>query len=125
MNARIYNNDITFTEGVAAIAFGTASTSTAGMLFQMLIEDNNIGGAAIDSGSRLGAGIVGDFRGDETARVTVHQNVIQRHRGQRHQIIGQMTTGRDGDTHLRITNNRFPASTTMRARAPASSPGSR
>ena len=105
VNARIYSNDISFTEGVAAIAFGSASTSTAAQLFQMLIEDNNIGTGVVDSGSRLGAGIVGDFRGEETARVTIHQNVIRNTEVNGMQIIGQ--TAADGDLHLRITNNQI------------------
>ncbi len=105
VDARIYNNTITYTEGVGAIAFGTGSSSTAGMLFQMLIEDNDIGGLGNDSGSRLGTGIVGDFRGAETARVTIHQNVVRDTEVNPINIISQMTLGQDGDTHLRITNN--------------------
>jgi uncharacterized repeat protein (TIGR01451 family) len=105
VDARIYNNTITFTEGVGAIAFGTGSSSTASMLFQMLIEDNDIGGLGNNSGSRLGSGIVGDFRGAETARVTIHQNVVQDTEVNPINIISQMTLGQDGDTHLRITNN--------------------
>ena len=105
VNGRIYNNTITYTEGVGAIAFGTGSSSTSSMLFQMLIEDNDIGGLGNDSGSRLGSGIVGDFRGAETARVTIHQNVVQDTEVNPINIISQMTLGQDGDTHLRITNN--------------------
>ena len=105
VNGRIYDNTITFTEGVGAIAFGTASTSTASMLFQMLIEDNDIGGLGNDSGSRLGSGIVGDFRGAETSRVTIHQNVVRDTEVNPINIISQMTLAQDGDTHLRITNN--------------------
>ena len=105
VNARIYNNTITYTEGVGAIAFGTGSSSTSAMLFQMLVEDNDIGGLGNDSGSRLGSGIVGDFRGAETSRVTIHQNVVQDTEVNPINIISQMTLGQDGDTHLRITNN--------------------
>jgi CSLREA domain-containing protein/uncharacterized repeat protein (TIGR01451 family) len=102
---RVYSNDISFTEGVAAIAFGSGSSSTAASLIQALIEDNNIGTAAGDNtGSRLGEGIVGDFRGAETARVTLHQNVIQNTEVNGIRVISQATSG-DGDVHLRITNN--------------------
>ena len=102
---RIYDNTISFTEGVAAIAFGSGSTSTAASLIQALIEDNDIGTVAggNNSGSRLGGGIVGDFRGEETARVTIHQNVIRNTEVNGIHFIGQ--TVADGDLHLRITNN--------------------
>ena len=103
---RVYSNDISFTEGVAAIAFGSGSSSTAASLIQALIEDNNIGTVAggDNSGSRLGEGIVGDFRGAETARVTIHQNVILNTEVNGIRIISQATAG-DGDVHLRVTNN--------------------
>jgi|GEM_PF-2319857 len=101
--ARIYDNTITYTEGVAAIAFGSASSSTAQMLFQMLIEDNDIGGLGNNSGSRLGSGIVADFRGAETSRVTIHDNVIRDTEVNPIQIISQSTA--NAQTHLRITNN--------------------
>ena len=103
VNGRIYSNDITFTEGAGAIAFGTGSSSTAAMLFQMLVEDNVIGGLGNNSGSRLGNGIVGDFRGAETARVTIHQNSVQDTEVNPINIISQSTV--NAQTHLRITNN--------------------
>jgi hypothetical protein len=103
VTGRIYDNTITYTEGVSAIAFGTGSSSTSNMLFQMLIEDNDIGGLGNDSGSRLGTGIVGDFRGAEIGRITIHQNVVRDVEVNPINIISQATT--DGDTNLRITNN--------------------
>jgi VCBS repeat-containing protein len=103
VTGRIYNNTITYTEGVGAIAFGTGSSSSASMLFEMLIEDNDIGGLGNDSGSRLGSGIVGDFRGAETARVTIHQNIVRDAEVNPIRIISQSTA--DDDVHLRISNN--------------------
>jgi hypothetical protein len=103
VTGRIYDNTITYTEGVGAIAFGTGSSSSASMLFQMLIQNNDIGGFGNDSGSRLGSGIVGDFRGAETSRITVHQNSVRDAEVNPVRIISQAAT--DGDTHLRITNN--------------------
>ena len=103
IDARIYSNDISFMEGTA-IVFGTGSAATAASLVQILVEDNAIGTGAVDSGSRSGDGISGDFRGNETARVTVHQNVIQHTELAGIRFIGQTA---DGDLHLRVTDNQI------------------
>jgi hypothetical protein len=97
------NNTITFTEGVAAIALGNGSTSTNQSLVIGLIQGNTIGTSGVaQSGSRLGQGIVLDFRGEETAQMTVHANTIRRVEVGGIDVLAN--TG-DGDLHLQLTNN--------------------
>ena len=102
VDARVYRNEIAFMESTA-IAVGTGSTSTAASLVQVLIEDNAIGTGVADSGSRSANGIVVDVRGNETARVTIHQNVVQNTELGGIRAVGQGAP--DGDLHLRITDN--------------------
>ena len=58
---------------------GNGSTSTNQSLVTGLIQGNTIGSSGVaQSGSRLGQGIVLDFRGEETAQMTLHANTIRR-----------------------------------------------
>ncbi len=103
VNYTFLNNTITFTEGVAAIALGNGSTSTNQSLVTGLIQGNTIGTSGVaQSGSRLGQGIVLDFRGEETAQMTVHANTIRRVEVGGIDVLAN--TG-DGDLHLQLTNN--------------------
>jgi hypothetical protein len=97
-------NAITFTEGVAAIAMGSGSSSTSQALITALIQGNTIGTTGVpQSGSRLGEGITMDMRGEETAQFTVHGNVIRRTEVNGIRVIGQ--TAADGNLDIQITNN--------------------
>ena len=99
----IRNNIITFTEGVAAIAIGNGSSSTAQSFLTALIQGNTIGTSGVaQSGSRLGQGIVVDVRGEETAQFTIHGNTIRRIEVGGIDVLAN--TG-DGDLHIQITNN--------------------
>ena len=99
----IRNNNITFTEGVAAIAIGNGSSSTAQSFLTALIQGNTIGTSGVaQSGSRLGQGIVVDVRGEETAQFTIHGNTIRRIEVGGIDVLAN--TG-DGDLHIQITNN--------------------
>ena len=99
----ILNNNITFTEGVAAIAIGNGSSSTSSSLLTALIQGNTIGTSGVaQSGSRLGQGIVVDVRGEETAQFTIHGNTIRRIDVGGIDVLAN--TG-DGDLHIQITNN--------------------
>ena len=99
----IRNNNITFTESVAAIAIVNGSSSTAQSFLTALIQGNTIGTSGVaQSGSRLGRGIVVDARGEETAEFTIHANTIRRI-----EVGGidvNANTG-DGDLSIQITNN--------------------
>jgi hypothetical protein len=104
VNYTLRNNTITFTEGVAAIAMGSGSSSTNQSFLTALIQGNNIGTSGVpQSGNRLGLGIVLDMRGNETAQFTLHGNNIRRTEVNGIQVIGQ--TAADGDLHLQVTNN--------------------
>jgi hypothetical protein len=97
------DNVITFTEGVAAIALGNGSSSTNQSLITGLIQGNTIGTSGVaQSGSRLGQGIVLDFRGEEIAQMTIHGNTIRRIEVGGIDVLAN--TG-DGDLHLQLTNN--------------------
>ncbi len=99
----ILNNNITFTEGVAAIAIGNGSSSTSSSLLTALIQGNTIGTSGVpQSGNRLGQGIVVDVRGEETAQFTIHGNTIRRIDVGGIDVLAN--TG-DGDLHIQITNN--------------------
>jgi hypothetical protein len=103
VNYTLMNNTITFTEGVAAIALGNGSSSTNQSLVTGLIQGNTIGTSGVaQSGSRLGQGIVLDFRGEETAQLTVHANTIRRVEVGGIDVLAN--TG-DGDLNLQLTNN--------------------
>jgi hypothetical protein len=103
VNYTLVNNTITFTEGVAAIALGNGSSSTNQSLVTGLIQGNTIGTSGVaQSGNRLGQGIVLDFRGEETAQLTVHANTIRRVEIGGIDVLAN--TG-DGDLHLQLTNN--------------------
>ena len=99
----ILNNTITFTEGVAAIAIGNGSSSTAQSFLTALIQGNTIGTSGVaQSGSRLGQGIVVDVRGEETAQFTLHGNTIRRVEVGGIDVLAN--TG-DGDLNIQLTNN--------------------
>ena len=99
----IVNNNITFTEGVAAIAIGNGSSSTSASLLTALIQGNVIGTSGVpQSGNRLGQGIVVDVRGEETAQFTLHGNIIRRIDVGGIDVLAN--TG-DGDLNIQITNN--------------------
>jgi len=103
VNYTLMNNTITFTEGVAAIALGNGSSSTNQSVITGLIQGNMIGTSGVaQSGNRLGQGIVLDFRGEETAQLTVHANTIRRVEVGGIDVLAN--TG-DGDLHLQLTNN--------------------
>ena len=104
VNYTFVGNNITFTEGVAAIAMGSGSSSTSSSFLTALIQGNNIGTSGVaQSGSRLGLGIVLDMRGEEIAQFTLHANNIRRTEVNGIQVIGQ--TVADGNLHLQLTNN--------------------
>jgi hypothetical protein len=101
---QLKDNTITFTEGVAAIALGSGSSSTNQSFLTGVIQGNNIGTSGVaQSGNRLGLGIVLDMRGEETAQFTLHGNIIRRTEVNGIQVIGQ--TAADGNLDIQITNN--------------------
>jgi hypothetical protein len=103
VNYTLTNNTITFTEGVAAIALGNGSSSTNQSLVTGLIQGNTIGSSGVaQSGNRLGQGIVLDFRGEETAQLTLHANTIRRVEVGGIDILAN--TG-DGNLNVQLTNN--------------------
>jgi hypothetical protein len=103
VNYIIKDNAITFTEGVGAIAWGTGSSTTSSAFITSVIQGNTIGTSGVpQSGNRLGEGIVMDFRGQEIAQVTVHNNTILRTELNGIRLIGQIG---DGDVAVQVTNN--------------------
>ncbi len=106
VNYLIKNNTITFTEGVAAIAWGSSSTTTTSSVINAVIADHTVGVAATnDSGSRLGFGIVLDMRGNEVACVTLDSNTLNHTEVGGIRVIATGNAAGDGDLAVQITNN--------------------